>query len=165
MYCKMCGIQFEPWETKYGHIEDSVCKNCIGTHAKDKRYCIKCGGNLPYNFAQTKKGPTKVWGAKKFCDVCKSAQRTTPKYLKVHIKDYNAGTMIISTSDTRLRARSIAANHPEFLNILYECACEHPKKHHHHFDYSKPTEVLLLCPSCHFIWHAKHRKHLKNIAV
>jgi hypothetical protein len=44
--------------------------------------------------------------------------------------------------------------------IRYECRCQNDNKHDHHFDYSRPTEVLRLCPSCHRTEH----KRLKKLA-
>lgn len=35
-----------------------------------------------------------------------------------------------------------------------KCGVEHPKLHAHHEDYSKPLEVIWLCPSCHRIEHS-----------
>lgn len=33
--------------------------------------------------------------------------------------------------------------------ICQECGNPHPKLHKHHEDYSRPLEVIWLCPSCH----------------
>lgn len=41
------------------------------------------------------------------------------------------------------------------VHILYECPCSNPKKQRHHYNYSRPTEVLLLCPSCHRKEHSR----------
>ena len=43
------------------------------------------------------------------------------------------------------------------VKILYECPCDHPKKHNHHFDYDRKYEVIRLCPPCHGKEHSRLR--------
>lgn len=43
------------------------------------------------------------------------------------------------------------------LTIISECPCVHTKKYKHHPDYSKPLEIILLCPACHGAEHARLR--------
>jgi hypothetical protein len=59
--------------------------------------------------------------------------------------------------DARLVVRR-AKRGGKTLIIIYECEHLHPKKHFHHFDYSKPEQVMRLCPSCHSQAHGKMRE-------
>jgi len=45
--------------------------------------------------------------------------------------------------------------------IIYECPCIHKRKIKHHFDYKRPYEVILLCPSC----HRKEHVRLRNLNI
>ena len=49
----------------------------------------------------------------------------------------------------------MARKYKDFLAVLYECPCASTSKHNHHPDYSRPFEVIVLCPKCHSAWHAK----------
>jgi hypothetical protein len=55
--------------------------------------------------------------------------------------------------------KNYSLNHRDKLIIIYECACDIPfnSKQNHHPDYSKPLEILKLCPACHSTWHKKVR--------
>jgi hypothetical protein len=57
----------------------------------------------------------------------------------------------------KVQAASRAKTHPEWVNILYECLCDHPNKHNHHPDYKKPFDVYKLCPTCHAAEHKRLR--------
>jgi hypothetical protein len=58
------------------------------------------------------------------------------------------------------KANSKIQSNPDKINIIYECSCNHPRKHRHHPNYDEPYTVLLLCPSCHRKEHARlHRWH------
>lgn len=54
----------------------------------------------------------------------------------------------------------LTTSNPELLIIIYECACDHPNKELHHFDYTRPFEVMKLCPEC----HRKEHIRLRNLA-
>lgn len=57
----------------------------------------------------------------------------------------------------KVRAQSVAKLHRDEVIVLYECPCDHPKKHMHHFDYELPFCVFKLCPKCHSAEHARLR--------
>src|SRR5574343_523661 len=45
--------------------------------------------------------------------------------------------------------------YPDRIKVLYECPCfSTGKKFRHHFDYSRPLDVYLLCGGCHETIHA-----------
>lgn len=62
------------------------------------------------------------------------------------------------------KAKDFASNNPNKLIILSECPCAYPKKHNHHFDYSRPLEVMKLCPTCHIAEHKRLRLLAANAA-
>jgi hypothetical protein len=45
--------------------------------------------------------------------------------------------------------------------VIYECACKTKNKVNHHFDYSEPYKVIVLCKSCHIKEH--HRLYKVSI--
>jgi hypothetical protein len=60
----------------------------------------------------------------------------------------------------RDRAKSRGAIHEkqDKFNVLYECKCKDGKKLNHHFDYTKPFDVIRLCRSCHRSEHERLKK-------
>lgn len=62
-----------------------------------------------------------------------------------------------SNPEKRKAQKLIWAN-PNCVKIIYECPCVSNKKVLHHFDYSKPYDVIKLCVSCH--WREHHRLRL-----
>lgn len=61
----------------------------------------------------------------------------------------------------KIRAQSLCNAHPDRVNIVNECLCTHERKHRHHFDYSRPYDIVLLCPHC----HAQEHKNRKRVNV
>jgi len=53
------------------------------------------------------------------------------------------------------RAQTMANQYPEKVKIIYECPCDDQNKKKHHFDYSFPYDVFLLCQRCHMEEHKK----------
>lgn len=104
--------------------------------ARNKKYCPECrekrAAQLKYRYVQSEK--------------YKEAHRRRAKAWQQKNKD-------------KYKASCLAKSHPERLNILYECHCEAIGKHHHHFDYSKPYDVILLCDAC----HASEHKRLRSL--
>lgn len=39
--------------------------------------------------------------------------------------------------------------------VIYECCCKVPHKVNHHYDYSRPREVIRLCYKCHKREHVR----------
>ena len=58
----------------------------------------------------------------------------------------------------------MAWEHREKFKILYECQCITNKKEHHHFDYTKPCEVILLCRACHAAEHVRLRAFTSGVS-
>ena len=54
----------------------------------------------------------------------------------------------ISTSE-------LCKQYPTLVKVLYECPCDKESKHNHHFDYSRPFEVIRLCNICHRKEHGR----------
>ena len=57
------------------------------------------------------------------------------------------------------RAAWMANQYPEKVSILYECPCESDKKMKHHFDYTQPFDVYLVCKFCHGWFHRMINKY------
>lgn len=100
--------------------------------------------------------------AAKFCLDCRETKRleyarrtwNTEAYKEAHrrlAKEWQR------SNPEKCKASSLVKSHPERLNILYECPCEATGKHHHHPDYSKTYDVILLCDRCHVIEHKRLR--------
>lgn len=76
-------------------------------------------------------------------------------------KQLETGMEKLKINPSKHKCWSLATRFPEHIFILYECRCTSEVKHNHHFDYSRPFEVIRLCPKCHRIEH----KRLKNINI
>jgi len=153
MFCKHCGSRYIQQTEVSFPIYKHWCSHCsyrwvyvlsnkemYGPH---KRYCILCGCLI------TNKN-------QKFCSACKSN-----RHLKVN-PIINRRTSILwqSNNPEKVKASNLAKAHPERLLVLYECPHETNgrQKHDHHFDYTKPYEVIRLCPACHSAEHARIRR-------
>jgi hypothetical protein len=60
-------------------------------------------------------------------------------------------------------AKQRKVDDPIDMKILYECKCKSKHKENHHFDYSRPTEVIRLCSSCHKIEHRRRLPLMKKL--
>lgn len=65
----------------------------------------------------------------------------------------------------KARAESLAFEHPEKVTVLSTCKCDVSKKQNHHPDYSKPFDVIKLCPRCHIMEHIRLKRSLAATAV
>jgi hypothetical protein len=54
----------------------------------------------------------------------------------------------------RAQASSLVARFPDRVRIHFECS-HVGKKEHHHFDYYRPWDVMLLCKTCHGVENAR----------
>lgn len=115
--------------------------------------CITCGVTFIAKCSQ------------KWCDNCREAGRRettirrykTEQYIEAHrrfARDWQ------KRNPEKGLASRLARYYPELLSIIYECPCETNgnKKHHHHFDYTRPYEVLKLCDRCHIAEHKRLRR-------
>lgn len=53
------------------------------------------------------------------------------------------------------KCQSITQSHSKDVEVIYECRCVSGKKQNHHFDYSRPYEVIRLCVECHIAEHKR----------
>lgn len=55
--------------------------------------------------------------------------------------------------------------HKHEIKVIYECPCPADKKLRHHFDYSDPLRVMLLCRKCHAVEHARIDQEAKMLLI
>jgi hypothetical protein len=160
--------------------ECPVCHNLFDVTTVRTKYCsIKCreiGRRKPKPIYIPKPPRIKQCGVcgksfqvytnAKFCADCRETEKLknaraywkTEKYKEAHKRLAREWQKNNPLKD---KASRLAKCHPDRLNILFECLCEATGKHHHHFDYSKPYDVILLCDHCHAAEHARLRRLLK----
>lgn len=96
----------------------------------------------------------------KFCQSCREPVRLqkareywkTEAYKEAHRR---VAVRWQKSNPEKYKAQSLAKSHPGKLSILYECPCVAETKHYHHPDYTKPFDVLKLCPKCHAAEHSR----------
>lgn len=102
----------------------------------------------------------------KYCPVCREARASfkqhqyqqAEKYKEAHRRRARQWQ---ESNKEKYKAAQLVASHPDRINILYECSCEATEKHHHHYNYSKIYDVVLLCDAC----HAAEHKRLRSLAT
>ncbi|AZF89948.1 hypothetical protein [Methanosarcina virus MetMV] len=140
---------------------------------RKKRLCYYTSSKAPRGFM--------------ICRICKNDYPETAEYFYRHKKYKNGLQSECKTCRNKIKKNYVKnqklanissrewkkrnpekekAHHLAYYNvnkviILYECPCDHPKKHNHHPDYSKPFEVHKLCPAC----HAAEHKRIRSLAV
>jgi hypothetical protein len=176
MYCKNCGKEIEI--VKGQQIRCAECELLFQTRFQrpGKKepaicYCIECGEPLPINTITDINGITyQRYGNRNKCETCDRAPKCTntkephPRPLPIRnqqskVAHINAVKRWAENNPEKVRASSRVRYRKDMANIIYECRCDHPNKVFHHFDYSKPYDVILLCPECHRIEH----RRLKNL--
>lgn len=149
-FCINCGLQFPKRERKNrnGKIYLTsagikICADCrellSSLNKPEPRRCIVCEVLLTghaYKYCPEHK-PTKV-----IVDPI-IHRRTSIAWQKNNPKKVKAAQF------TRYR--------PDQVFVLYECPCDHPKKHNHHFNYELKNIVIRLCPACHAAEHKRLR--------
>ena len=115
-------------------------------------------------------------GRKKYCTECRPKYYKSPeahrkaarKYQKTHPEEDFARR--VAHQKFRKENNGGYKSHSKYSNqslvILCECPHDHPKKHNHHPDYSKPLDIMRGCPPCHREWDKKRRdeQQLKETA-
>jgi hypothetical protein len=128
LYCNACGRKHKATRDNEYH-----CKRCQyrGSWSKrNKNFCMCCGKEV--------KLPRKV-----FC----SPECALMKYERTEEQKF----------ELLRKYRQRKSRVTIYFNVLYECRCENKKKENHHFDYSRPLEVIRLCSSCHKNEHKRLR--------
>jgi len=105
-----------------------------------------------------------------FCPECREGERLrkaratwkTEAYKEAHRRHAREWQR---TNSEKYKASTLVRTHPALISVLYECPCGATGKHHHHADYSKPYEVLLLCDKCHAAEHKRLRSLLSAQTV
>jgi hypothetical protein len=159
--CPVCHDLFEvtPVRTKYCSIKcrglarrkpESEKKQYIPKEPKIK-LCAVCGAE----FLQTR-------GNVKYCLTCRKTEALknaraywqTEKYKEAHRRKAREWQ---KSNPLKTKAQYLAKKYSDQLNIIYDCPHQVEGKHRHHFDYSRPFDVLILCDSCHAAEHARLR--------
>ena len=106
-----------------------------------RKTCVVCGENIPLCMMKSRTGGLFLSPCQQIA--CPTCNPYDPRKDK---RGYER------------RAREMANQNPHLVNVIYECQCEDPVKLKHHFDYSQPFNVLLLCKRCHYEEHKRRRK-------
>lgn len=158
MFCKYCGKPMEAWESEWGHVVKDYCQECYPKYHRYSQkkpmqfYCVLCGTPIPkrlnpFGFM--------VYTGDKYCATHK------PEPGKISpIVNRRTSLAWQKNNPEKVKASVFAKTHPYEVYVLYECRCDHPKKHNHHFNYELKNIVIRLCPAC----HAAEHKRLRSLA-
>jgi len=124
------------------------CRYCGKRYSQDHkctptqdRYCRNCGSVL--NLKRSDGLPTK----QALCEKC------------------NPYDPVNERIECQRRAVQMVNQYPQLVVIEKECPCLTDKKIRHHYDYSKPYSVYLLCQKCHMAEHVRINKEEKAIVL
>lgn len=147
-YCVYCGETLSRIEraarngkTYLTSGHKRFCENCrsLAVPVKTQRKCIVCGAGL-------------IGKAHKYCPDHK------PVGYKINpVTNRRSSLAWQKNNPAKVNAQVFARMHPAETYVLYECRCEHPRKHNHHFNYKLKNIVIRLCPQCHAAEHARLR--------
>ena len=171
--CIICGKEFQSTRSrkKFCTLKCYQRFHYLKRHAPKEKICAYCG----LIFWST--------GKHKYCDSCREKyssfqwekNKNDPTQKKIHTqnsikyqKKYpeRRVAQVIAYQKTKkfiaggYKSNSKFSNQP--LIVLYECSHNNLKKQHHHPDYNKPLEVMLLCYKCHREWHKKLRNQKRE---
>ena len=163
--CVICGKAFE--------IIPSRKDQCCSRSAQIKR-SLTCAARPPKPPREPKSGTASPAadiinrGGAKWCKSCQKSGRREAARTYYKTQQYKEAHRRLARewqkrNPAKMVASRLARHYPELLQILYECPCETNGngKHHHHFDYARPYEVIKLCDSCHM----KEEKRLRDLAA
>jgi hypothetical protein len=162
MYCSLCGKRDDTvgMETYY------FCTDCSKKPwPRERLYCAKCGKTFEHRYIKSSRNGQPMFVYRRvgsfFCAECGKQQ---PKYncteedMAALITPERAKTDMVQKAYNRYKSAK------QHVIVVYECACETPKKVNHHYDYERPYEVVKLCNSCHRKEHARLDKLRKTKA-
>jgi len=166
-YCNRCGKSYEPYSYKRRYIPAHLCYECSVSfdwrNKIEKKFCVMCGHELnKIAIVYSIHGKTvhrERFEGHRYCKTCAGQFKTYGS--TAHTR---AAIRWQKSNPEKAKAQSLAKYHSEKVNILYECRCRAEKKHNHHFDYSRPFEVIRLCADCHRAEHARLQKLTKDVA-
>jgi len=147
-FCIYCGKMLARVERKArndktyltsGHKK--CCESCkiITIPEKRQRKCVVCGVHL-------------LDKAHKYCPDHKPSSKSINP-----VTNRRNSLAWQRNNPDKVNAQVFAKTHPSEVYVLYECRCDHPRKHNHHFNYKLKNIVIRLCPSCHAAEHKRLR--------
>ena len=138
MYCNNCRAEFSKREDfPFRGIAAKLCGVCLKLHHKNK---------FTFN--------NKEYYCISCGDILEKFNKNIGKVSRIRC----------NKCLTRTDVYALVAQNEHLVNIIHECACIVSKKIRHHFDYSRPYDVMLLCLVCHSAEHYENRsgKPIKN---
>lgn len=157
MFCNKCSAEIETPKNYYSPRFNSVCVSCRSSKTK-MRYCTRC--RMPiypsYRRNNYQGSITLLPSAFLLCHHCKTIDFMKKRFTSFPYSDpmWSVESKGFNVKQ-KLKVRGYTAYHREKAQIVYECPCTTDgQKHMHHYDYSKPLSVWLLCRSCHMSLHA-----------